>query len=291
MQPKARAGCMGARLLDQCRRRDGPFRCPTILGQLAMIAAAVLMTASPVFGRILSSKRSPSATWNPWLPLTFGGGIEFQTDKDESDYDFPFLLEYNFSETLKLTVEPIFSHISAKAKDVRTVTGVGDLETSVEYEFLRERRYRPALTAEGVIRWPTSTDADIGNPGRVYSLGIIASKDLVFLDVDLTALYTFVGDPQETDSLEVALSALVPLNHLFDIEAEVVHSFGTGGIHGQPGNISGAGNGAAGTNLTEGTIGVAWHISKRLKVEQGGILRSDGTWQIVFAWEWSFTGD
>jgi hypothetical protein len=223
--------------------------------------------------------------------LTVGSGIEFETDKDQTQVDFPFLLEYNFTQTLKLTVEPLFSHIAGKAKDVRTVSGAGDIETPVEYEFLRERRYRPALTAEGVIRWPTSTDLDLGSPGRDYSLGIIASKGLVFVDVDLTALYTFVGDPEEQNTLEVSLSALVPLNHLFDLEAEVVHSFGTGGINGQPGTISGAGGGATGADLTEGTIGVAWHITKRLKVEQGGVVRSDGTWQIVFAWEWSFTGD
>ena len=27
------------------------------------------------------------------------------------------------------------------------------------------------------------------------------------------------------------------------------------------------------------------------KIEQGAIFRSDGTWQIVFAWEWSFSGE
>ena len=90
MPVKARACRMGARLLDQCQRRDGPFRRTAILGQLAIIAAAVLMTASPAFGRILRSKQSPSATWNPWLPLTIGSGIEFETDKDQSEYDFPF---------------------------------------------------------------------------------------------------------------------------------------------------------------------------------------------------------
>ena len=151
-----------------------------------IIAAALLATSSPAFARILRTRSSPSATWDPWFPLIIGSGVEFQTDKDQTEYDFPFLLEYNFTETLKLTVEPLVTHIEGKAKDVRTVTGAGDLETSLEYEFLRERRYRPALTAEGVIRWPTHTDPDTGNSGRDYSIGLIASKDLVFLDVDLT---------------------------------------------------------------------------------------------------------
>jgi hypothetical protein len=256
-----------------------------------IIVAALLATSSPAFARILRTRPPPSATWDPWFPLTIGSGVELETDKDQTQYDFPFLLEYNFTETLKLTVEPLVTHIEGKSKDVRTVTGVGDLETSLEYEFLRERRYRPALTAEGVIRWPAHSDQDTGNSGRDYSIGIIASKDLVFLDVDLTALYTFVGVPQEQDTFEVSVAALVPLNHKFDLEAEVVHSFGTGGIHGQPGTLSGAGAGATGADLTEGTIGIAWHISKRLKIEQGGIIRSDGTWQIVFAWEFSFSGD
>jgi hypothetical protein len=256
-----------------------------------IIAVALLATGSPAFARILRSRPSPSATWDPWFPFTIGSGVEFQTDKDQTQYDFPFLLEYNFTQTLKLTVEPLVSHIEGKAKDVRTVTGVGDLETALEYEFLRERRYRPALTAEGVIRWPTHTDPDTGNSGRDYSIGLIASKDLVFFDVDLTALYTFVGAPQEQDTFEVSLATRVPLNRKFDVEAEVVHSFGTGGIRGQPGTLSGAGAGAIGTDLTEGTVGIAWHISKRFKIEQGAIFRSDGTWQIVFAWEFSFSGD
>jgi len=201
------------------------------------------------------------------------------------------LLEYNFSQKLKLTIEPNIVYISPKTKDVREVGGVGDLETSVEYEFISERRYRPAVTALASIEWPTATDPDIGDPGRAYSLGLIVSKDLVFVDIDLSALYIFVDDRQNQDSVEISAAGEWHLNHFFDIEGEVVHSFGAGGIQGRPGSISGIGTGDRGIDLTEGTLGIAWHISKRLKIEQGGVLRSDGTWQIVFAWEWSFSGD
>ena len=251
----------------------------------------MLATGSGASARILRTKSSPSETWDPWFPLTIGGGVEFETNSDQSQYEFPFLLEYNFTETLKLTVEPIVTHIAAKAKDVHTLTGTGDLETSLEYEFLRQRRYQPALTAEAMIRWPTHTDRDIGISGRDYSLGLLASKDLVFFNLDLSALYTLGGARQGQNTLEVALAAEVPLNHFFDLEAEVVHAFGAGGIRGQPGTISGVGTEATGSDLTQGTFGVAWHISKRLKIEQGAIFQGDGTWQIVFAWEWSFSGD
>lgn len=88
---------------------------------------------------------------------------------------------------------------------------LGDLETSVEYEFLRERRYRPALNAEGAIKWPTATDPDLDTPGRDYSFGLIASKDFVYFDADLNVLYTFVGDAAEPDNLQVALAAEMAL--------------------------------------------------------------------------------
>jgi hypothetical protein len=262
-------------------------KAPAVGSGFLILGLFIAPTAS---ARILHTRSTPSETWNPWLPLTIGSGVEFETDKDQSQYDFPMLLEYNFSQTLKFSVEPNVTYIVAKAKDVRTVVGFADLETSVEYEFVRERRYRPGLTALGTIRWPTSTDPDIGDPGHDYSLGLIASKDLVFVDLDLTALYTFVGDSKAEDVLELSLAAEWHLNHFFDLEAEVVHSFGTGGIRGRAGTIAGVGGGK-GADLTEGTLGVAYHISKRLKVEVGGIVRSDNTWQIVFAWEWSFTGD
>jgi hypothetical protein len=254
---------------------------------ITSIVAGFSLTAS---ARILHTKPPPSETWNPWFPLTIGSGIEFETNQGKSQYDFPMLIEYNFSPRLKLSLEPSVSYVGDRAKDLGAVTGFSDLETSIEYEFVTERRYRPALTALGTIKWPTATDPEIGTPSRDYTLGLIVSKDLVYVDLDFSALYTFIGDPKEKDTLELSLAAECPLNHFFDVEAEVVQTIGTGAIRGRPGTLAAVGGGE-GNNLTEGTLGLAWHISKRLKVEQGAVLRSDGTWQIVFAWEWSFAGD
>lgn len=257
----------------------------------SFLVAAALFSVRSSSARILRIRQTPSERWDPWMPITVGSSIEFERDKEQSQYEFPTFLEYNFTQTLKLAVESNVVHISPKVEDKRSVTGIGDLETSLEYEFVRERRYRPALTAEGLIRWPTASDPDIGDPGIDYSLGLIASKDLVFVDLDLRALYTFVSDREEQDSFEISLAAQWRLNRSFDIEAEVAHSFGTGGIRGQPGSISGGELGRTAVDLTEGTVGVAWHVTKRIKIEQGAVFRSDGTWQVVFAWEFSFSGD
>ena len=250
--------------------------------------------ASPVSGRILKTRPSASSTWAPWSAIVIGSGLEFLTDNKQSEYDFPLLLEYNFTERLKLSLEPNFVYLAAKSRDERTVGGLGDLETSVEYEFLRERRYRPALSAQGLIRWPTAIDPDLGTPGHDYSIGLIASKDLVYFDVDLNLLYTFVSDSAQQDNLQIALAAEWPLNHRFDIIAEVVTTVGGNGVRGTfgtpsiPGILT-EGNGTQ--NETEGTLGFAWHANKYLKFEQGVTRATDHSWQFVVAWEWSFGGE
>lgn len=268
-----------------------PARCGAASVIWSLLVAAGSLSVCSSSARILRTRQTPSERWNSWSPITIGSNLEFETDKEQSQYDFPVFLEYNFTQTLKLAVEPNVVHISPKAKEERAITGVGDLETSLEYEFVRERRYRPALTAESLIRWPTASNRDIGDPGIDYSFGLIASKDLVFVDLDLRALYTFVSDREEQDTFEISLAAQWRLNRLFDIEAEVAHSFGTGGIQGQPDSVSSGRLGRTGADLTEGTVGLAWHVTKRLKIEQGAVFGSDGTWQIVFAWEFSFAGE
>lgn len=241
-----------------------------------LIVGGVCAVVQPVTAGIIQTRPSPSETWSPLLPLIVGGGFEFQTDKQQSEYDFPMLVEYNFTEQLKASVEPNFVYIQSKSTNVTSVGGVGDLETSVEWEFLRERRYRPALTAEGVIKWPTATSPDLGNPGYDYSLGLIASKDLVFVDVDLGLRYTSTGDPGGHDVFEVTAAGEWPLNHRLSVLMESVTTIETG---------------RKGATDTEGTAGLSWRFNKYLKLEAGFTLKSDGTWQVISAWEWSFAGE
>jgi len=257
----------------------------------SLIVASLVATTLPASARITKSKPSASENWSPLLPLTIGSGFEFETDSEQSEYAFPILIEYNFTERLKLTLEPNIVHIESKTEDVKTVSGFGDLETSLEYEFLPERRYRPALTGLGLIKWPTATNEDIGTKNRDYSLGIIASKDLVFFDLDLNALYTFVGDPELENTLELSLAAEYPLNYFIDLIGEVVATVGTGGIRGQPGTLGGLGGPSGGGNEMEGTMGLAYHVNKFLKLEAGVVLKSGFSSQAVCAWEYSFAGD
>src|SRR5258705_4605354 len=109
---------------------------------LILIVAGWLAAMQPVPAAVIRTRPSPSETWNPLLPLVVGGNFEFETGKERSEFDFPLLVEYNFTEKFRISFEPNFVVIDSKNPDVRSASGVGDFETGLEYEFLRERSYR-----------------------------------------------------------------------------------------------------------------------------------------------------
>lgn len=258
-------------------------------GRAFLLWAGLGALALPASARLLRTGPTPLERWNPLVSLTIGASVEYERDPEQSQFEFPFFIEYNLTPALKATLEPSVVQIAPRKGNEPSRSGLGDLETALDYEFLRERRYRPALTAEGVVRWPTASHSDLGEPGRDYSLGLIVSKDLVVVDLDLRLLYTFLADRRGSDVFEISLAGQWHLNYLFDLEAEVVHSFGGSGSRtasSSAGIIS-----RADTGLTEGTVGLAWHVSKRLKLEQGAVFASDGTWRIILGWEFSFGGE
>jgi hypothetical protein len=239
-----------------------------------VIAAALL--ASPSYARILTTKPQPSETFSAVLSLTVGGGVEFESDDEKTQWEFPVFAEYNLTKTTRLTIEPKLVHLDPKDEEERTVSGWGDLETSAQWEFLRERRYRPACSVEGIIRWPTATHDELGDRGRDYTIGLIASKDFVYVEADIGLHYTFVGAEDGHDLFELTVAAEIPVNHRLSVLTESVTDFETG---------------RRGGNSIDGTVGLAWRVNEHLKLEAGGTLDSDGTWKVIFAWEWSFAGE
>jgi hypothetical protein len=208
--------------------------------------------------------------------------VEYEKAGDQVEYGFPILIEYNFTERLKIAIEPKWTRLRDRTPGGRTISGWGDLDTTLDYEFLSERRYRPALSLEGQVRWPTAQDPELGDRGRDYTLGLIASKDLVLVELDANVLYTFIGDREREDQLEVSLAATWHVNGYLDLLGEVVHLTRTGG-RGEAASED--------RDETECTVGLAWIVNKFLKLEQGVVFKEHGEWEIVFAWEWSFGGD
>jgi hypothetical protein len=257
-----------------------------------MVTAIMAAAAAPAAAKILKTRRPGQYKE---LTLTVGSGFEYETDGEESESGFPFLVEYGFTKMLKLSVEP--AYIRVHRKDGGKVRGPGDLETTLTCEFPTERRYRPGLALEGVVKWPTARRGDLGTGEADYSLGAIVSKEFVRFDLDLNAIYTFVGSPPGVhlkNAVEASLAAEWHLTPVFDIESEVVTAAGAGGrFRGTPGGLHGFGNIGGpeqGQSESEATLGLAEHLGESLKLEEGMILKSDGSWQTVVGWEFDFGG-
>ena len=113
-------------------QNEMPKRCRGLTRAASPLIAIIFFCVAPTASaRILTLKPPPSATWNPLLPFTIGMGVEYETDREQTQVDFPMFVEYNVSKTLKFSVEPNITSIAAKVKGVRTVTGFSDLETFV----------------------------------------------------------------------------------------------------------------------------------------------------------------
>src|SRR5262249_28534402 len=155
------------------------------------ILAWLSCLGTPASAKILKT-RIPGQEQTGTLPLNVGSGFEYETDGEESEYGFPFLIEYGFTRELKLSLEPSYVLVRKK-RGLGTVSGAGDFETTLSCEFPIERRYRPGFALESVIKWPTAQRGDLGTGETDYSIGAIVSKEFVPFDVDLNGVYTFIG--------------------------------------------------------------------------------------------------
>jgi hypothetical protein len=259
---------------------------------IVVLVSGLAVFALPASARIARSRTSAasppaqtegvSSLHQPLHALVIGSGFEYQSDRADTEYGWPFLIEYNFSERLKLTLEPKLAEVLDDTADPRSVSGFGDLETTLDYEFIEERRYLPALSIGGKIRWPTADHLELGDPGRDYTVGLIASKALVFVNLDLNVLYNFLADREYGDTVEVSLASGWPLRENVDLIAELATVSPTSRLRSA---------GDTGRSETEALVGLAWQVTKHLKFEQGIVFKEQGIHEFVFAWEWSFRGD
>lgn len=242
-----------------------------------LILVGLLVTALPASARILKTRMNRPGQPRE-LPLTIGTGFEYDSDSELSELGVPGLIEYGLARGLTLTVEPFYSSIHTKQGGA--VSGFGDLETSVTYEFLTERRHRPSVAALGLVKWPTATNREFGTGKADQTLGLLVAKSYVQVDLELSASYTFVGSAagaRQPNTVEFSFAAERDLTPTIDLLGEIV----TGG-----GGAFGAST--AGGRESEGTLGLAEQLTERLKLEEGVVLKPDGTWQLVFGWEWEF---
>jgi len=260
-----------------------------MLLRCGLLFVGIFLSVTLLNAKILKT-RNVRTTYGARLPLTIGLALEYQADSEESEYGFPFYTEWAFSDALQLSIEPNYARIHSKTGG--SVNGWGDIETCLIYEILPETRRRPAFAVEGLIKWPTTNDQRRSSGEMDYTIGGIVSKELGPVDLDANVDYTFVGSPSGVrlkNRIEISLSAEWHLSPTLDIEGELVGS--SGGFSGKPGTIGGSVGTPEQTNSLEGVIGLAERLGRHLKLEEGIVVVSDGSWQAVIAWEWAFSGE
>ena len=258
-----------------------------------LVALIWMMCPAPASARILRTR--PAGGDRRPLALLLGSGLEFETDGEETAYGFPFLAEYELTRRFKLGVEP--SWILVRKKAGGQVSSPGDLETRLTAELIAQRRSRPGFSVESVVKWPTAHRPDLGTGRADYSFGAILSKEFVRFDLDANALYTIVGKPAGltlNDTFEASVASEWHVGRDTDIEIEFVTAMGAGGrLHSRASSVGGFGNIGGpeqGHSESEFTLGIAEHLNPHLKLEQGGTLKSGGSWQFLLAWEYDFAG-
>lgn len=258
---------------------------------LLMIAAVAAPARAQVIGRTKQGARNTGG-------FLVGAAFEYTNDEEAQEFVYPFFAEYGLKSTLKLVGEWDYTQISSKVPAVTSASGLGDLETSVEWEFVTERRRRPALTVEFGVKWPTASYPNICSGETDYTAGLIASKAVrPDLDFDFGVQYTRVGDPPGFDLgniLEVSWAAEWEVRHNLTLEAELLISLEghARGSVGSPGTgVGGAGRlfGGGGAEYELG-MGVAYHLNDFHKFEPGIVIQPDLSWQVLLSWELDFTG-
>ncbi len=254
------------------------------VGSLGLALLALSLT-SPSIAKIVKNKRPVGKA----PELVVGSRLEIEA----SDFDAPLLIEWSPNKRFQLTLEPTYAKVSLD--NGSKVRGFKDLEMSAVYEMMPQRRDRPSLSLELDLKLPTSNNRELGTGKTDVGIGLIAVKEYVHWDLEAAGIYTFVGSPKGqklSNVYELSVSGEWHVRPRLDLFAEIVGS-GGGALGGSSRNGFGLGGlqaaaGESGGTEGELTIGVAEHLTRHLKLEQGASFKSDGTLLAILGWEYDF---
>ncbi len=254
---------------------------------LFLAGGMLLLRASPAAARILTT-RSTNDTYQEH-DVVVGSGVEVNADSGA----LPFLIEWSPYEWMKLSLEPAF--VATQTSSGAWSSGLADADASIILEGITERRWRPSVGLELDAKIPLSRNREISRGKPDFTLGLVVSKEIIWFDVEAGLNYPFVGrtrGQRDPDVLQGSLAAEWHVSRIVDIEGEFVASSGV--VHDTGAGFGGFRRGTSqsqGGSSLEGTVGIAEHLSRHLKLEQGFTDGVDGSWQVVAAWEYDFGRD
>ena len=249
------------------------------------LAGLLLLPATLGVAKIVKTKSAPKAS----RELVVGSRIE----SESSEFVAPLLVEWSPTKRLQVSMEAAYTRVQLDAGG--WVSGLQDLEASAVYELLPERRQRTSLALELDLKLPTSSNRELGTGKADYGIGAVLTKEFVHYELEASAVYTFVGSPRGQslpNVYELSVAGEWHATPRLDFLAELVAS-GGGNLGGHARNGFGLGGvqsavAERGGTEVEATLGIAEHVTRHLKLEQGASFKSDGTLLAIVGWEYDF---
>jgi hypothetical protein len=205
----------------------------------------------------------------------FGAAGEFQTSANGTEYALPMAVEFGVFHHLEVLIEPV-PFTSIRPKGGESATGMGDLETTLTYLIVEEKKYVPALALAGEIKIPTARNSQIGSGQYDYRIYGIASKRLGNVDLHLNVGYNITGAPpgvKTRNPVDVAIAAEWFVHPRFDLFTEVTYvgsssassTVGEGALSDAATPTGGNPPEIAGNELV-GSVGIRGHVNRHLDV-------------------------
>jgi hypothetical protein len=199
-----------------------------------LLTILALLVPAPFFTPLQVHAQQPLETETA-RPLKAGvfeiqTSFEYQTSSDGTERAAPLGLEYGITNRVSLLVEPVL-YTSIRPKLGPSATGLGDLEATLSYLVVEERRRLPALEIAGEIKPPTARNAIIGTGKTDFAAYVFASKRYGNFDTHANIGYTFVGKPAGTqldNIINVAFAGEYFLNKKVDLVAEFLANTSSG---------------------------------------------------------------
>ena len=198
-----------------------------------------------------------------------GGAFEFQTSPNGEEYALPMAVEFGVFHHLEALIEPVpFTSIHPPGS--KSATGLGDLETTLTYLIVEEKKYLPAMAIAGEIKFPTAGNRQIGSGEYDYRVYAVASKRFSNVDVHFNLGYNIIGAPEGASTknpIDVELGAEWFVHPKFDLFAEVNY-VGSSSSNGGEGTVLAADTADAGVTREiaaeelVGSVGVRAHLAR-----------------------------
>ncbi len=218
--------------------------------------------------------------------ITFGSGLEFQPESDQTELELPLFLDLSLSSRFAATIDWNLSAIHAVGEEWSVETG--NVETRCTYTLLSDRRIRPSVSLLLGANWLTAQSERTRNLVLIPSVGVNLSHQFVKFLLEWESEYHF--EHKGIHDLEVKAFGEYEVTATVDLLCELtVQQFFVKSVSTEL-EIPLLSLEESRTEYSIG-IGSAFQMSRTLKIDGGITYHKDAIWQFLFGWELEFGGD